>query len=63
MDAGDGKVARNGGYLCGGRGMASGGRFYGSLSWYSRGGELCVERRCSGLDGTLVQNAEFQVWP
>ncbi len=27
MDAGDGKVARNGGYLCSGRIMASGGRF------------------------------------
>ena len=49
MDAGDGKVARNGGYLCSGRSMASGGRFYGSLSWYSRGGELCVERRCSRM--------------
>ena len=47
VDAGDGKVARNGGYLCSGRSMASGGRFYGSLSWYSRGGVLCVERRCS----------------
>ena len=51
MDAENGKVARNGGYLCGGRGMASGGRFYGSLSWYSRGVELCVERRCSRIGG------------
>ena len=51
MDAGDGKAARNGGYSGSGRSMASGGRFYGSLSWYSRGGELCVERRCSRMGG------------
>ena len=44
MDAGDGKVARNGGYLGSGRSMASGGRFYGSLSWYRAAG-------CSVLSG------------
>ena len=49
MDAGDGKVARNGGYLGSGRSMASGGRFLREPSWYSRGGVLCVERRCSRI--------------
>ena len=49
MDAGDGKVARNGGYVGSGRSIASGGRFLREPVLVSRGGEFCVERRCSRI--------------
>ena len=45
------KAARNGGYLCSGRSLASGGRFRQEPVLVSRGGELCVERRCSRIGG------------
>ena len=35
--------------MCGGRGMASGGRFLREPVLVSRGGVLCVERRCSRI--------------
>ena len=49
MGAGDGKAARNGGYLGSGRSIASGGRFLREPVLVSRGGVLCVERRCSRI--------------
>jgi len=49
VDAGDGRFARNGGFLGSGRSLASGDRLLREPVLVSRGGEPCVERRCSRI--------------